>query len=66
MPSVTRDMDDLATTVLKQIAWFRHELAMAERMLSEQELLSVRSAILKSIAELKSLYTHIDKCATRL
>lgn len=53
--------DDFLIQVLKQIAWFRKELAKAERReLDVSELTSIRRAILKSLEELNTLYKAMD------
>ena len=49
--------DDFPIQVLKQMAWLQQELAKAEqRGLDTAELKSIRAAILKSLAELRTLY----------
>lgn len=49
--------DDFSIKVLKQMAWFQQELSKAEQSgLDLTELTSIRAAILKSLAELKTLY----------
>lgn len=53
--------DDFSIQVLKQMAWLQQELAKAEqRGLEATELTSIRGAILKSLAELKTLYKALD------
>jgi hypothetical protein len=55
--SPTTERDDFSTQVLKQIAWFSQELAKAEESeLDYAELTSIRAAILKSLADLRTLY----------
>ncbi len=52
---------DLVLQVLRQMAWFRHELAVVENSgLGREELASIRRAILKSLAELETAYAAID------
>ena len=52
---------DFSIQVLKQMAWLQQELAKAEqRGLDPAELTSIRGAILKSLAELKTLYKAVD------
>ena len=59
--SPTAYSDDFLMQVLKQMAWFQQELAKAEQKgLDAAELTSIRSAILKSLAELKTLYKALD------
>jgi hypothetical protein len=49
--------DDFSIQILKQMAWFRQELAKAEQSgLKVAELAMIRSAIMKSLAELGTLY----------
>jgi hypothetical protein len=59
--SATACRDDFSIQVLKQMAWLQQELAKAEqRGLDVAELTSIRGAILKSLAELKTLYKALD------
>jgi hypothetical protein len=49
--------DNFSIQVLKQMAWFRQGLAKAEQSgLELAELASIRGAIMKSLAELRTLY----------
>ena len=53
--------DDFSKQVLTQMAWLQKELAEAEQSgLDAAELTSIRSAILKSLAELKTLHKALD------
>ena len=55
--SPTTERDEFSTQVLKQMAWFSQELAKAEESeLDCAELTSIRAAILKSLADLRTLY----------
>ncbi len=59
--SSTVFIDDFAKQVLKQMAWLQQELAKAEqRGLDAADLASIRGAILKSLAELKTLHKALD------
>ena len=55
------ERDDFSKQVLKQIVWFQQELAKAENSeLGLAELKSIRGAILKSLAELKTWHKALD------
>lgn len=54
--------DDFSIRVLKQIAWFQNALADTQQSeLDAAELASVRTAILRSLKELKALSSHLAK-----
>lgn len=55
--SSAANRDTFSVQVLKQMAWLKQELAKSEEKgLDLAELTSIRAAILKSLAELGTLY----------
>ena len=61
MPTISSaSRDDFSIKVLKQMAWLKQELAKAEQSgFDVEELTSIRSAILKSLEELKTLHKAV-------